>query len=618
MKHRHFICIFLFLAIYPAYSNEMDSLKARLSKENRTVQKISLLIEIGTTDTNLERAFEYLEQAYNLSEQIKNDSLMAKSLGLLAENLSFRGYLNKADSIHLKAMEKFAGLQSKNMKVELLNIRGDILYRKGDYEKAANVFMQSYQLAESIQDDENLIRCTNNLGRVFWKISNYDKAKVYFKKTLIHAEKLNNKTYQGSALGNLGLLYRGIGQVDSAIHYYRQSMDLYHSSGDTFHLAINLQNLGVAYQQKQQYDLARQTFIKANQYYQQIDDQEGNMLTVYNLANLLFEIGQQQEGLQYYQQAEILAEENNFQGALMQLYQHMGMAFAQAGNYEDAYQYLQKHLTLKDSIINAEHLASIEELEIKYNTEKKEKELLASNVQLAKRESQLKSLAIAGGAIIISLSLIFVILRKSRENRYQRQSIAAITKAQEKERERIASDLHDSVGSMLAAVKNDLTLKSVNAQEVQLLDQVSSELRQISHAMMPATLQKFGLAAAIRSELERVKLQYHVDVGFNEFGIEGKLTKESEIHIYRIVQEAIQNILKHAKASRISVSVTGSENNLNLLIEDDGKGFKPDRSSLGLGLKNMMTRVENVLNGKFRIDSNLNMGTIINVNVPVG
>jgi signal transduction histidine kinase len=595
-----------------------DSSMVNLQQEKDPVKQVILLRKMAAEASDPEMSSIYLQKALNHSLKLKNDTLLAKNWQLLADQLAVMGKFIEADSVIELAFQRLGSSDNDQLLVSILNTRGDIRYNLGNIEEATVDFLEALKTFDQMGSNNGCFACYNNLGRVFWKIGNLDKAAGYFKKLLNLAIEKNETRHQAAAMGNLGLLYRKQNDLDSALYYYLASQELYESLQDTFNLAINLQNLGIVYQQMQDYDQAFESFTRSNNYSKLVKDEMGIVLTAYNLATLSFETKQQEQGLQFFKKAEEIALKNKYQGVLLDLYYHMAMASHEMDQNEQAFNYLNQHLALKDSILGEEHLKQIEELEIRYNTAKKEKELLTSNLMLVEKEGQLRTILSTGAGLMVSLVLLFLVFNYRRESRLRKTSILAVAEAQEIERQRIARDLHDSVGSMLATLRSEMMMKLHNHEDIRLFDQVNDELRRISHAMMPATLQKFGLAAAIRSELELVKLQSKLDVEFNEFGLEEKqLSRDKQLHIYRVVQEAIQNILKHASASRIMISLTGSGQNLNLMIEDDGTGFHPDKPSPGLGMKNMMIRVEQILNGNFRIDSRLSMGTIINVNIPL-
>jgi signal transduction histidine kinase len=215
-------------------------------------------------------------------------------------------------------------------------------------------------------------------------------------------------------------------------------------------------------------------------------------------------------------------------------------------------------------------------------------------------------------------------------NQLQRNTIEVITETQEKERKRIAHELHDSIGSLLATLKlkiakllpssytsDNQTDTEEQTQLLRILDETSEEVRRISHAMMPGSLQKFGLSVAIQNIADELNETKGLRVETSIYGLEQRLEPKLEILVYRIIQELIQNTLKHAQASQLFIHLTKTSQNLNLIVEDNGKGLAPDyQLNQGLGLQNIKNRVL-FLGGQFNLESKPTQGTTIIIDLPI-
>jgi len=215
--------------------------------------------------------------------------------------------------------------------------------------------------------------------------------------------------------------------------------------------------------------------------------------------------------------------------------------------------------------------------------------------------------------------------RLNQELQVQEQKkMEAVIESQEKERKRIAEELHDSVGQMLALVKLNLSgiestyeypspeKNQLIQQTSQLLDESIDEIRTISHNLMPPDLKSKSLTEIAENLLKRNGLAYQ----FQTYGLADNLSEAIKFTLYRIIQEIIHNIIKHASAKKIDISITQTDDGINLMVEDDGIGFNTSIVNSGLGLKNIHSRVK-LLNGYFDVDSSLNRGTIYNVTIPL-
>ncbi|MEM8762680.1 MAG: two-component regulator propeller domain-containing protein [Bacteroidota bacterium] len=232
-----------------------------------------------------------------------------------------------------------------------------------------------------------------------------------------------------------------------------------------------------------------------------------------------------------------------------------------------------------------------------------------------------KSILIIGFLLLISLPFYLRIQRLKKEQLAQQRIIEVIADTQEQERQRISRDLHDSVGGQLVGIKQQLNSLSKDvpqiAQSIVILDETYDEVRRISHNIMPGTLMKFGLAAGIESISAMARSEKtNINTYFHE--IEGHFDKDYETNVFRIVQELMQNALKHGEPSNITIGLTKHEKELNILIEDDGQGFDTNNISQneGNGLKNVRHRVERLM-GKLFIYSTPGKGTEVNIELPI-
>ncbi|HLW50700.1 MAG TPA: sensor histidine kinase, partial [Sphingobacteriaceae bacterium] len=298
----------------------------------------------------------------------------------------------------------------------------------------------------------------------------------------------------------------------------------------------------------------------------------------------------------------------------------------------------------RDSIFNVELAKSNEELKTKYETEKKEQEILSLS-----QENLIKSLQLRqrNTWLLIAISLIILLalgawLRIRNRNlraearlqkelaQKQEEATIAILEAEERERSRIAADLHDGVGQLLSAALLNLNQvhKYVQRGEVpkegsmdnaiSLVKDSYNEMREISHQMMPNALLKAGLGYSIREFINKVdneNLKIFLDiVGMNE-----RLDQQTEILLYRCVQEAVNNVIKHAEADKLSIQLVKDQEGVSVSIEDNGKGFDPESKHIneGIGLKNMRSRVA-LLKGTLEVDSIVGKGTSLVIYIPFG
>jgi len=307
------------------------------------------------------------------------------------------------------------------------------------------------------------------------------------------------------------------------------------------------------------------------------------------------------------------------------------------GDYKEALKMSNVASKLSDSIQKVQLLEKMNEMEAKYKTVEKEKLIL--NLRAEKDRNQLKVFLVLGIAILLFIVVLFVTFSYRKQRKLNRQiqinhEIAleklakekqlqiseSMLKAEEQERQRIAQDLHDSIGGMLTGLK--FKIAGEQAGEFDLtnelphkLNDILGEVRRISHNLMPESLRQFGLIAA----LEQLCLSMRnnkVQIQFENYEDDVRLDFQKGLAIYRIVQEAISNALKYADADLIIVQVSKSQGILQVLIEDNGKGFDSSAANYGMGLNNMVNRIK-WINGSIAMQSKLGSGTQIEIGVSV-
>ena len=316
--------------------------------------------------------------------------------------------------------------------------------------------------------------------------------------------------------------------------------------------------------------------------------------------------------------------------------------------YEAAYNALQKSLEIEYDLDYKRNTLQNSSLEIQLQTAEKEKQILIEQQQ--KKRNQNIAIGLGGSLILGSTIAILIYRNTKRKQRIAEQereieiqktekllkeqeltAIDAMISGQEKERQRLANDLHDNLGSTLATVKlhfdhlknNRNNPKAENIEELysktnNLLDEAYQKVRTIAHEKNSGVMAKQGLLPAVRNLAKKASNGNRLQIEVQDYGLNERLDNALEISIFRIIQELITNTIKHAGASEIGISLTNHDSLLNIIVEDNGKGFNakvlPEKD--GMGLKSIEKRIEH-LEGTFEIDSTIGKGTNIIINIPI-
>jgi two-component system NarL family sensor kinase len=567
---------------------------------------------------------------------VYNNKEQPDTVRLLAIHIIASGYTNNnPDTAIILAQQELALAQAINHKrfaANALNIIGGAFITKSNYPEAIENLLNSLRIFEEIGNKKGASRCFLNLGAVYFRQQSYDKASDYFLKALSLAEEFNNKQLIAECYNNLGVVYFSKLNYPQALAYYLKDLKINQEIGNKSGMGRSLSNIATVYikQTKPDYPQALNYILKALQVRKEVDDKQGIVICYINIGSLDINLLDYKGAIQYSDSAIMLVKEIGDIENERLAYENLALANSKMGNYKEAYENHVKFKQLTDSIFNADNTKQISDLKTKFEVEKKEAELKVIQQEEIKRQKLIIwSVIILSSLVLFSSLLLFNRIRLKQKNKHQllinekqKELAVAVMDTQEQERKRIAEDLHDSLGHLLSTVKLNLqTLPESQKQSVQnsmiLLNQASEELQNITFNLMPRTLEEEGLVPALNelavkvSNSGAVKIQVHVH-NMNHFNLE----KQSQFNIYRIVQEAVNNILKHAEAKEITIQLIGQDTHFTIMIEDDGKGFDTEMQKNGRGLKNIVTR-SLWLKGNINIDSTPGRGTTITTEIPV-
>lgn len=545
------------------------------------------------------------------------------------------------------------GLEEKSTQA-LFNM-GVVSSFQGKFHTSLSNFVQALRWAEQQGDRFMVADIQNSMGAIHKKLKNYPKSLELTYTALAIFEELDKPYQQANCISNLGSTYAEMQQLDSALVYYQRAYELDKTLDNQWGIGHQLNNLAAVYDELRDTDRALEYALRGLAVREKLGQQKEIAESLIKVAFLYNHLDQPKKALTYAQRAQQISQEIDAKQELRDANRVLSDIQSQLGNFQEAYHTHVAFANLRDSIVNEEIALQINDLQTRYETEKKEKEIALLTQEREVQEATLARKNLLLNAFIIGClllgALIVVTVRfyrskmKSRaliaqkneeinhrkiqelEQRQKLISMDAMVSGQEEERKRIAKDLHDGLGSLLANVQMRFssignTIGSMNSPVYQqanaLLDEACHEVRKIAHNMMPGALVKFGLIPAVQDICRAIEKNKGIIVDFQVYGVNERFTEKIEISLYRIIQELLNNILKHAQASEIIVQISQHDEDLTLIVEDDGTGFDADaaRAKGGLGLRSLESRVK-YINGALTIDSVPGSGTTVTVEAPV-
>lgn len=516
------------------------------------------------------------------------------------------------DSVQLADAEFLFGLQSF--------LLGDAGIALAAYQKSLDFYLRNKMNGKAAL-------LLNEIGTLTKKHRDPKEALAYFAQALKLSKAANDTIQISNSLNNSGIVFEFWKQYDKALEYYLASASLNEKITNWEGLTYNYDNLATVYSLQGKFDKAKIIFLKAIELRKASNDMRGLGVLYNNLGEM--ELMRHHPGIarDHFFNALELAVKTKFHDFRKHIYAMISDSYKEQYDYKNALHYQILHVQLKDSLFTEQRSKQILELESQYNSEKQKQQIELQNAQIQRNYTLIASLA-----MLLLFSFILLIIYRSQQRRkqelvMQETQISATIASQEKERIRIAQDLHDGLGQLISAQrltihileaeKDGVKIRELVQKSDKVLDEMHEEIRNISFNIMPTVLIKNGLIGGVCEFCERINQIGKIQIVVHEFGFDSRLHETTEISLYRVIQEWINNILKYANAKKIEVQLTRAGRDLTLTIEDDGNGFDPAAmyNSNGNGWKNIQTRIRSI-HGTVDVDSRPNFtGTTFIANV---
>jgi two-component system NarL family sensor kinase len=606
--------------------------------------KIMVKLAIRCFRSDPEKAKGYARRILPLAVKVKDYKEEARGYNILGVVLATQGRFDSAFDAYSHELAVANEHNDEAIRTKTIHNTGLAYYYKSDYNKALEFQLKALKSAEETHDSLLAANCLSDIGNIYYRLDSKPQALEFYEKGLAICETLQDESGIANALNSMGAVYSDMGMHEKAIQCYERSLELKRKLKDQFGILNTLINVGTVYSDLNNDSKSIEYFMQAYAISTQLDDKPDMAISLINASNAYRHKKDYAKSVLYGKMALTIADSVSALLQQREASKSLSLSYEYLHDFEQAYKYHKRFVLANDSVINEGKNKQLALMQTKFDTQKKEKENL-----LLKEQNVGKDLLISRQntqrIILVSLLIILSIAALLVYNRYrskQREMMAAeiikqqelrskaIIESEEKERIRISRDLHDGVGQILSAAKLNISALESSLvlpkaeQQVQmknvldLLDQSARELRAVSHNLMPNALLKSGLAAAVAEFLDRIGDSDKLKVSFQVTGLDERLAGTMETILYRVIQEIVANVIRHAQASLIHVQIIRHEQELVLMVEDDGVGF--DVSGMtdftGIGLRNIESRIA-YLNGNIDFDSSIGKGTTVTVEVPL-
>ncbi|KKN35232.1 hypothetical protein LCGC14_0785690 [marine sediment metagenome] len=512
------------------------------------------------------------------------------------DDLGFQNYLKAKNAyLRLDSLEQVA-----KVNLHIVQLLSATEFAELDYDP----FLIEYvAYAESQNSPDLLSKAYMAIGTCFIN-TEPNKTIEYFKKALVENQKTTDSLMNAKVHHNIGVLFaEHTKHLDSALYHYDVALKEYQKQNLTDYISYIYNNRATVYKKQGDYPRAIQNYLKA----------DSLPIKEYRKSNKEF------------------------------LYGLLGEAYEKNEDYQNASKYLKLHLVYKDSVNEETLNSAMLDIQTKYEVEKKENE----NLKL----KQNKSWLIAGLSVLALLLLLSYLAYKNQLSKkkiaeagkkieqqkvekllrdQELNGIDAMIEGQEKERQRIANDLHDNLGSLLATLKlhfQNFKIRKERLEEQEkimfektdtLIEEAYQKVRSMAHAKNAGVKSNEGLLPAIKNFASKASVVNQLIIDVEDHGMDQRLENSLEMTLFRIIQELITNVIKHAEATECTIHLTHHEDNINIMVEDNGIGFDTSKikTEQGMGLHSIQKRIE-ILGGQVTIDSIFHKGTVFIIDIPL-
>lgn len=520
--------------------------------------------------------------------------------------------------------------------VDLRRLQALVSQYSGKYEAAMGYQQACYDLYSQLKDTLNMARTLSGMGYIS-KRRDLDQGLKWMEEGKAMMLQIGHEEHLAELVNNLGVLYEMKGDLDKAMEHYQWSLRLVKKFNDSIGMPYTLEHISGIYYYKSDFKEALRLLDEAYRWRLSRADSNGLGQNLANQLEVHFAAGNFRKTTQLAATLVGIAQRVGNPDLVRHAYKMGAQAYAADGDYKRAWEWEANHRLMHDSLFNERNNARILDLEKKYELARREEENQRLKEQTAQQQlallqaNQNRNYLLFGGAIVVLLlSLLYAALYLKqqkrlavREQELEKQRFRLVLQGEEKERSRLARELHDGLGQLLAAAKLQLGLAAGGDAPAfhkaqQLLEETVLEVRSISHNLMPMSLASSGLAAALQQLFDKLQapdkleVEVHLEADFSRFDM------AAQTAIYRVVQEVLHNMVKHAEASRIVIDIQEDGEELLVSLADNGKGFDPEhiKQSKGMGWENLYTRV-GLLNGALEVNSKPGRGTLVFAGIPL-
>ena len=512
------------------------------------------------------------------------------------------------------------------------NVIGSIYAYKKDYESSISEFNKAVKVFDKNNDPYQAALIKNNIANIFFSLSDFENAYKYSKASYTYLKSVQDTIYLPSLTGVTAISAIELDKLEEGKKLINECLSLSEKYNNIAGLIIGRYANGEYFLAKNKFDSAIKEFIISLELSNKFGLKQYSLLNKTGLLIAHQNKGDYNVAVRYGKEALVETQQLKNEVMLYALNKHLAWSYAGLENYEKAYNHINTAHQIYRETSNAETKKAINNFLIKYETEKKEKELIEKDLLLVQDEVKLnkrKQWIIGLSVTIIFLFLMYFIYVKNQKikllnlkKQQEANQLLALIEGEEKERKRVANELHDGIASSISGIKIQLEHENLHNKSqtlsklIRQLSLLHEETRRISHNLMPISITEQNLSSAIKNfcienSTENLSINF-----FSAINQPLNLNQNIKNILYRVVQELVNNIQKHSKSKVCFIQMSLNDGYLSITVEDEGIGYDASLQTNSQGIKSIKQRIKQ-LNGTIKIESEISKGTLIIIQIPV-
>ncbi|WP_162793916.1 tetratricopeptide repeat-containing sensor histidine kinase [Runella rosea] len=588
--------------------------------------------------TDLNTAYAHLDATLKIAKSLPDKSLEGQVYFRRAQLYeSFFEKQSQVNQLLNKALQLFIENKDKVWQGTVYAEMALLLISDGKYAAAIDLMLKARRLQEETNDLMALRSTIPNLGSFYREMGRYENALACFKEAEVIAQKLNDERLRAYIFSQRAEIFENQGKYKEALDSYQRAAKIHEISKATQWLPRAYGRIGGAYFKLKEYGKALQYTHAADSLYKsQIDSNESlDHLSQINFGKIYLVFKQYKKVISYAQTGLEWAagSEPPLRKEMAEYHRQLAEAYESLGQSQKALFHLKNYKAESDSILNNEALQKITVSSMTYEFEKQQQAnklriQTLENEQLTQTRNILIGLSLLGivGLVFVLWSNRRLKIKNKELKTKNREIEEALFKGQKIERKRVASELHDNLNTKLAAVRWHLEAmqaedfnpfnQKIHSRLIDMANDVYADVRLISHNMLPAELEIHGLVSALQKLVEKLNVNTKTEFHLVADADQTRPPSQVEHELYNIAMELVNNVLKHAQATEVWISLSQTETQLSLTVSDNGVGMPTESQTEGMGMQNLQNRVD-VLSGKLTLGSSPETGTKVSVEIPI-